>query len=536
MTCRIAAKEYVFQQFTDVEIADFDDEQIEMFVKNWFRSDNTLNTEQYIQELNPNKSIEKVHFRLVLPLLPSEEKKLPKANRFMRGLEGNQSIKQLVKNPLLLTMLCGMFDVEKDFPKSRLNLYEECIRVLLKEWDDKRGVQRGNKYKRLNFQEYKNLLGYIALQTFQKKKDPKDPIQQFKVEEYIANFFDDPKNLDSRNRLEVVDHTHILNSIQAENGVLLEKTRRGYSFSHLSFQEYFTAYEVTSKNKLDILMKEIGKPKWREVFCFALEMLENVHDRADKFIVLMKNKTDLLLEDDQKIQRFLQWVNRKSSALNVAQKSSLKRAFYFTHALRQSSLDHFSDHSYHVSSELMYLLENYRMMMFQIQCLTEPDCVFCELLGEALTCGFECECEDEFEAQSNTNNILGIWSYLRSRLNKVIRLTVKNEANIDLAILSNTFPNPSLHDDNKDYFRKWWKENGRFWVEDLRQIMITHYDIGHDWQFTDEQKQILKQYYDANILLVQCLNSDYSVSRHVRQSIENTLILPYEKLRIENIE
>ena len=58
--------------------------------------------------------------------------------------------------------------------------------------------------------------------------------------------------------------------------------------------------------------------------------------------------------------------------------------------------------------------------------------------------------------------------------------------------------------------------------------MIQHRDIGHDWQFSDEQKALLRQYYDANKLLVDCLNSDCYVSREVRQEIEEGLLLPIQ--------
>jgi hypothetical protein len=56
--------------------------------------------------------------------------------------------------------------------------------------------------------------------------------------------------------------------------------------------------------------------------------------------------------------------------------------------------------------------------------------------------------------------------------------------------------------------------------------MIEHGNIGHDWQFTDEQKEQLQHYYHANKLLVDCLNSDGYISRQVRQEIEETLLLP----------
>jgi len=37
ITCRIAAREYVFEQFTEVEVADFSDEQIQDFADKWFK-------------------------------------------------------------------------------------------------------------------------------------------------------------------------------------------------------------------------------------------------------------------------------------------------------------------------------------------------------------------------------------------------------------------------------------------------------------------------------------------------------------------
>jgi hypothetical protein len=40
----------------------------------------------------------------------------------------------------------------------------------------------------------------------------------------------------------------------------------------------------------------------------------------------------------------------------------------------------------------------------------------------------------------------------------------------------------------------------------------------------------LQQYYDANKLLVDCLNSGFYVNRTVRQEIEETLLLPMSEI------
>lgn len=81
-----------------------------------------------------------------------------------------------------------------------------------------------------------------------------------------------------------------------------------------------------------------------------------------------------------------------------------------------------------------------------------------------------------------------------------------------------------------DLFLAWIIYTGEEWKEQLKTVMIKYRNIGHDWQFNDEQKKLLKQYYDANLLLVECLNSDCYVSREVRQEIEETLLLPIEEI------
>jgi len=61
--------------------------------------------------------------------------------------------------------------------------------------------------------------------------------------------------------------------------------------------------------------------------------------------------------------------------------------------------------------------------------------------------------------------------------------------------------------------------------------MIKHRNIGHDWQFSVQQKEVLREYYDANLLLVECLNSDCDVTPAVLQEIGETLLLPSAEIQ-----
>ena len=106
-------------------------------------------------------------------------------------------------------------------------------------------------------------------------------------------------------------------------------------------------------------------------------------------------------------------------------------------------------------------------------------------------------------------------------------LSLDLELRRSLQELKDQLPDPSPgNDDEVKSFQNWWQKNGQAWTKKLRAVMIKHRNIGHDWQFNDDQKQLLKQYHDANKLLVDCLNSKFYVSGSVLQEIENTLLLP----------
>ncbi|MEO1620923.1 MAG: NACHT domain-containing protein, partial [Cyanobacteria bacterium J06632_3] len=101
ITCRIAAKGYTFEQFTEVEVADFDDGQIESFATKWFQV----------------------------------KKDTVKAETFMERLQQDEGIRELATSPILLTLLCLVFEEAGSFPANRSELYKEGLDVLLKKWD-----------------------------------------------------------------------------------------------------------------------------------------------------------------------------------------------------------------------------------------------------------------------------------------------------------------------------------------------------------------------------------------------------------------
>jgi predicted NACHT family NTPase len=431
ITCRIAAREYTFERFTEVEVADFDDQQIATFTNKWFQA-----------KQDPVK-----------------------AERFIQKLKEESRIRDLASSPLLLTLLCLVFEESGSFPSNRSELYKEGLDVLLKKWDVKRNIERKQVYKNLSLKRKEDLLSQIALNTFEqgnyffKQKEVEREIVQYIRNLPDANSAEDDLQLDSE---------EVLKSIESQHGLFVERARGIYSFSHLTFHEYFTARKIVSRLHTDPsweqLTTHITEKRWREVFLLTVEILDN----ADTLLQSMKQQIDDRLAGDEKLQQFLTWVEQKSSSVTAPYKPAAIRAFYY-------ALDLARD------------LDRDRDLALDLALDRDLD---------------------------------------RDR-DLALDLALDPELQRSLQSLKDQLLENSR--ENRENFKQWWQTNGTAWTEDFRAILIQYRNIGHDWQFTDSQKQLLREYYDANKLLVNCLNSDCYVSREVRQEIEDNLLLPVKR-------
>jgi predicted NACHT family NTPase len=528
ITCRIAASSYSFLNFTDVEVADFNDEQIRSFSEKWF----------------------------VAVTRGSQEEKLAKAGQFIESLNRpeNYQIRELAVTPILLHLTCLVFQSRAKFPFNRANLYGQGLDILLRTWDESRGIQRDEVYRTLTFPRKKQLLSQIAAIMFQRGDYffEQDHIQGI-IADYLRTLSDaqtEPEELQS-------DSEAVLKSIEAQHGLLVERARGIYSFSHLTFQEYFTARHIIStverhsavsriensdallrliKPKIDSLVASdtilqqllswlsqkfdsvatkyqpievitltdlvnyITDKRWREVFLLTSGMCK----RPDDLLLSMKQKIDRLIAADENLQRFLMWVSKKSLSVNVPYKLAAVRAFYFAVPLARNLMITRSFDSYR-SRDLALALE--------------PDFEYIDEYSGGLDIGLDLELSRVYH-----NHDLTLWiSFFR-----VLTLIRDPELNQSLQQLRNQLPGqPPV---NKEVLQQWWQINGQAWNEQLQEVMITHRNIGHDWQFNEHQKELLKQYYEANKLLVDCMNSGCNVSPTVRNKIEETLLLPIAEI------
>ena len=142
ITCRIAAQQYYFRGFNYVEIADFDSTQIRTFAQKWFIA-NSSN---------------------------SEEEGFLLTKKFFEQLERreNQPIRELVATPILLSLICSVFQERATFPTKRSKLYQAGLDILLVRWDQARGIQRDKAYRNLSLADKIKLLSQIAAINFER--------------------------------------------------------------------------------------------------------------------------------------------------------------------------------------------------------------------------------------------------------------------------------------------------------------------------------------------------------------------------------
>ncbi|MFM7277267.1 MAG: NACHT domain-containing protein [Microcystis aeruginosa] len=273
LSCRTAARTHL-QRFTDIEIVEFDDQQIQSFIEHWFSS-----------ELDRKNETAKNCWEL----LQKEEYK---------------SAKELAHTPLLLTFLCLVYDENQSFPTNRSRLYQDALRILLEKWSaEKRLPNRGLVYENLSIEQEEILLSEIAYQNFVADKlflEKREIVKQIK--DHLKQNLNAPQHLDGEK---------VLKTIEIEQGILVERARDVYSFSHLTLQEYLTAQYIYDNDLIEETVKNhITETRWQEVFLLVAGLMRG-RGKADKLLLAMEKEAHNYLKTPlgQKLVPILQWAD-----------------------------------------------------------------------------------------------------------------------------------------------------------------------------------------------------------------------------------
>jgi predicted NACHT family NTPase len=486
VTCRTQSQESRFDRFDYVEVADFNEEQVRAFAEHWFGT--------VCGDVGENK-----------------------AREFLEQLfrEENKPIRELAITPILLSLTCAVFQQTGKFYSQRSKLYEEGLELLLVQWDKSREVERDEVYRDSSVERKLELLSYVAVKKFEQEQYVL--FEQEELEGYIGEFL----GIDRR------ESQGVLRAIASQHGLLIERSHKVWSFSHLTFQEYLVAKWFCEQKSWDSFVIHVWKPYWQEAFILTLEII----DSKDILLSKMLEKTNNIISTDTYLQSFLTLTSEKSYSVKSAFRASTVRRYYFS--LYIFYLSGRLKNSFSVSAEQHQLT----MLMFNS------------------ANAFKNEADDVLATDTAIDYDLMLTLSQSTRSGKAFLLVRALESSIPIASelnpilynllkkLRNLLPEFELEmwqeELNREVFQEWWTAKGEKWTQELIDIMNEHRNIGHGWKINELQMKILLQYYNANNLLLNCLNSLDLVIDSLRQEIEDNFLLPIaeiEKRKRENIE
>jgi predicted NACHT family NTPase len=466
VTCRTATKAANLRRFTDVEMAPFTSNQIAAFAQKWFVAltkttlrDGQAQAVQFVEKLD---------------------------------LAENMPFRRLAVTPLFLHLACWVFHHQGKFPTKRSEFYKQCLDLLLSKWDATRGVERDEMYHGFLLPQKLKLLSQIATVTFEQGDYF---FERQAVEQHIENYIRALPNAATEPEALQLESEGILKAIELQHGLLAEQVQGIFSFSSLTFQEYFTARKIVASQNLQVsdqalehLVKHITEPRWREIFLLTAAMLRS----ADSLVQLMKQQIDAIVAHDPHLQAFLAWASQKSRATPPP---AAMRAFYLA------------------------LANEPHLVPLLALSSTLDQGPFLDLALDDLVQ----KCTIDASASDDLAHARACVSALNNALIMVLDVRFHHA----LQCLNDQLPDSAK---NRKSFQAWWQTHSLDWTERLRAAIVKHRNTQHDWHFSTEQQEILQQYYDANQLLLDCLNSNCEVTAVVRQLIEATLLLPQQEL------
>ena len=191
------------------------------------------------------------------------------AEKLASQQHSSRRIKELVANPLLLTLLCVVVFDGRQIPDQRVDFFHDCLRTLLGRWTH--GFTDEPRKPLLSFKDALMLLqpAAWALHLNQRKYD----LDREELRQIIKP---------SLERLELklrqpLTLGQVIDWLCRDCGVLKEYAPGEYGFLHLSLQEYLAAMHAAIYIDIGLttLARNFADPWWREVILLFVALSEH---------------------------------------------------------------------------------------------------------------------------------------------------------------------------------------------------------------------------------------------------------------------
>ncbi|MBW4460651.1 MAG: leucine-rich repeat domain-containing protein [Nodosilinea sp. WJT8-NPBG4] len=184
------------------------------------------------------------------------------AQKLNRQLRQRPELQRLASTPLLCAMICALHRERLEtLPSARLQLYEECIDMLLNRRDVGRKIRLDETYQiGLDERQKLELLRSLALKFMRSKLSSLES-------DRVDNHFQ--LELKNTNLPETVTGKQIRELFVDRAALLREPVVGQIDFAHRTFQEYLAAEAILRDDQLEELLQKASDDQWRESIIVA---------------------------------------------------------------------------------------------------------------------------------------------------------------------------------------------------------------------------------------------------------------------------
>jgi hypothetical protein len=181
-----------------------------------------------------------------------------KSKRLLKSLRDTGILEKLPKTPMTIALITILFDEKEiEIPATITDLYRQFVDLLLGRYTPESTVEIieiGIKHR---------LLCYIAKGLHE---NTKQSISKVDLKTVLLDY--------SKERGQSFDIEMILEDLIINSGLIFENEKEEIQFKHLSFQEYFTAYEIFHHRQTEsnLFIKQFNNPWWQSVAIFYAGM------------------------------------------------------------------------------------------------------------------------------------------------------------------------------------------------------------------------------------------------------------------------
>lgn len=193
-----------------------------------------------------------------------------KSNRLLKSLKDSRILEKLPNTPLTIALITIIFDeTEVEIPATITDLYQQFVDLLIGKSTSENTIELievGAKHR---------LLCYLAMNLHM---NGKQGITEVEFKNLIKKYADD--------RGQKYDIDKIVEDIINNTGLLFTNDKGEIAFKHLSFQEYFTAFEIFhhAPSARGFIVENFNNLWWQNVAIFYAGMTKDAPELIDEIL------------------------------------------------------------------------------------------------------------------------------------------------------------------------------------------------------------------------------------------------------------